>query len=235
MPSTPILRAARPAAALVALMSLAGLAPAGCLYEDGELCGPNQHHDSDRPQCVCNEGYGLVNGECVPCGEYEKGNPTDACTCMEGYARTSATSPCVPAAGAACTTDADCTIDAFSHCVTDGERKYCTSTGCVPGQGKCPGDFACNDRVDVPFCQAPPIGLGKSCKTPADCAGTQATYCESAMSGMCLVQGCVENPDACHGDWACCDIAILKTSLCVPLTEVTGTSCANNVGKVVPR
>ncbi|HEX2679105.1 MAG TPA: hypothetical protein VHM19_20790, partial [Polyangiales bacterium] len=95
-------------------------------------------------------------------------------------------------------------------------------------------DYACNDRVSPSFCERPPRGLGTSCASDADCAGFTASYCEALSSHVCLVNECKADPDRCHGDWACCDIALLGGSICVPPSEVMNGMCPAG-GTLIPR
>ena len=70
----------------------------------------------------------------------------------------------------------------------DGGAGYCTNVGCAANE--CMGGYAC-DTVAMPtYCARPPDGAGKSCASDADCAGTEATWCDIYQSHVCYVQGC---------------------------------------------
>ena len=211
---------------------LAALIAPACLYDSSDRCGDHQVLQDD--QCVCEAGYGLVDQQCVACKDDEVSNPIGPCDCAEGLVRVAEGAECTEAVGQACTTDADCPSPDFPHCQLDGATGYCTSTGCVAGAGDCPGAYGCNDRVTPSFCERPPEGLGASCTTSDDCAGSVASYCEALSAHACLVPGCAADPSICHGDWVCCDLALISNSLCAPPSELVDGACPAG-GTLVPR
>jgi hypothetical protein len=198
------------------------LLAASCLYDPNEPCG--EHQELVDNACVCVDGYGLVAEACLKCPRGEVGNPLGPCACSEGMSRSPENGRCGEALGQACSSDLECT-EPSPTCHGIEASGYCTLSGCRPGKDDCPGDFACNDREGEPFCERPPSGLGASCDASEDCRGFEASYCESLSEHACLVEGCAENLDRCHGDWVCCDIALLGASLCIPPNELEDGAC----------
>jgi hypothetical protein len=152
----------------------------------------------------------------VLCGEHEEPG-ADGCVCETGYLRPSEGAACeaAPASlGAACSEEEPCTDATFSHCepASNGSG-YCTNVGCTSSTD-CFGGYACNSGV----CRRPPLGLGKSCDSPSDCADGEATFCESFQTHQCLVQGCSLSPDNCFEGWTCNDLSALgmPTPVCLP-------------------
>ncbi len=123
--------------------------------------------------------------------------------------RAGTTSPCTlrPAAlGAACnTTTTPCTDPVYSYCASAaGADGYCTKSGCA-SSAECEG-YACKTTEAPAYCQRPPLGTGQACTSPADCAGTEATYCDWYMTHACLVEGCTVSPNNCYEGTDCCDL-----------------------------
>jgi hypothetical protein len=62
----------------------------------------------------------------------------------------------------------------------------------------------------------PPTGVGLECTSDADCAGTDATYCETLVSHACVVQGCSVEENDCFEGNECCDLSAFgMPTLCV--------------------
>jgi CheY-like chemotaxis protein len=59
------------------------------------------------------------------------------------------------------------------------------------------------------FCAKPPTGLGMACTAQSDCEGKGASYCESFVSHVCLVQSCATGENICQSGNACCDLPAL--------------------------
>ncbi len=210
-------------ALLPTLLLGAATSAAGCLYDADDRCGENQRLDGQ--QCVCEDGHGREGMECVACSDTEAGNPVGPCQCKPGLLRLVEGGDCIEAAGKVCQSDEDCPAGEFGTCRLEGDAGYCTSLGCAAEAGECPGDFACNDREDPPYCERPPTGLGTSCSESADCDDFEASYCETLAEKVCLVADCAEDPSICHGDWVCCDIGLIGTSLCIPPGELSDGNC----------
>ncbi|MDX2052188.1 MAG: hypothetical protein SFV15_07350 [Polyangiaceae bacterium] len=200
------------------LLFCAALLGAGaCVYDASEKCSTNQRYWNET--CICVEGAVQLPNGCVPCGENETpvGNE---CACVAGYERLEAGAKCTPRAsqlGVACdTASTPCSDPNFSEChVVSGTSGYCTSTGCS-AEKPCTGDYACDTNASVPYCRRPPVGAGKACAAPADCASTEATYCESFSTKQCFVQGCTQSPNSCFPGMECCLISLLGKTLCLP-------------------
>jgi hypothetical protein len=209
---------ARRRAAWSVVVPLAMLAVvAGCVYDGGDRCGPNQVLVS-ADRCACEPGMVPVAIGCGPCGEYEVADD-DACVCEEGYVRAEETGPCVPdlpGLGVACDESTPCVTEPFTHCQISAAGGYCTSSGCAD-TSECSAGYACDATATPPYCQRPPTGQGVSCTAQEDCASYEATYCETAQGQVCLVQGCEVGGSDCFSGWQCCDLSAFGyPTLCVP-------------------
>lgn len=209
---------------LARLVAGAGLALASsCLYDPGQRCDPGQVFDPVAVLCVCDEKQNLVSGElgCVPCAEHERAMH-DSCSCEEGYLRATPDAACTPiplALGAACQSDADCTDPTYGTCHVSDGAGYCTSSGCAHSSD-CAAGYGCNASATPSYCQRLPEGSGKSCASDADCAGSQATFCEYLRSKTCFVEGCSVGGNDCLPGQECCDLTgpslgLYKRQICV--------------------
>lgn len=200
------------------VLALPGLIALGCVLDDDDLCGPNQVIWGDDQRCVCAEGTMYTADGCVPCGANETSSPA-GCTCDAGYARSGPGQPCleIPAGiGDACASSAECTNPDYPHCELTGAGGYCTKQNCAT-PADCSGGFACNLNATPSYCQRPPVGAGQACAVPEDCAGTEAIFCDTIVSGTCLVQDCSLAPDDCFTGMECCDMsAFALPNLCIP-------------------
>jgi hypothetical protein len=197
-------------------LGLAAYAVTGCIYDADKPCGDDYAVYGDGVRCVCPEGTAYTPAGCVACGEHEVASAS-GCACEEGYSRPSADAPCVPTPsdlGAECDPAAPACDPLFDHCEPAGESGYCTTTGCTTNDD-CSGGYACNAES---VCQRPPVGLGQTCASADDCAGTEATFCESFMTHTCQVQGCQLDQNDCFSGYECCDYSAfgLPQPLCVP-------------------
>jgi len=208
---------------LVAFSSLLGVS--SCLYDSSDRCDPKQVYDANAGLCVCT-GNTIAGTKpdgsqgCVDCAEHEVAS-NDACVCEEGYQRPTPEAACVivpDALGLACDSDDDCADATFDTChLLDDGSGYCTNIGCAPGE--CTGGYACDTVVTPSYCARPPAGTGMSCATDADCAGTEATFCETFQSHTCFVEGCALDGNDCPGK-DCCDLTgpslgMIKKTICV--------------------
>jgi len=211
--------------ALLAVQSLVlfGLLQSGCLVDSAHRCGSHQVLQNDL--CICDPGYGLFGTACQACGENEVGS-NDGCQCAAGFGRSDATEPCAATAslGQSCSRDSDCADAVFAFCAPLLEGGYCTNPDCTSSM-ECKNGYSCNARGTRSFCERPPTGVGQSCETSDDCAGLEASYCESTLSHSCLKNACKADPAICPGDWVCCDIALIRESLCLPPSQVVGGQC----------
>ncbi len=190
-----------------ALFALLGALPSACTFDPKDRCGKNQLVWGDNELCVCDTKSAYTAMGCVPCGEHEVPG-ANGCVCEAGYSRRSSADACEESQpgpmglGVPCSDSDTCMDETFNHCEkTSLGTGYCTSAGCTT-TADCPNDYACMAGV----CKQPPVGQAKSCTSNADCAGTEATYCDTFASHSCLVQGCSVAPNDCFDGWDCCDL-----------------------------
>lgn len=185
------------------------------------LCAANE--EVGATGCVCKAGYGRASAAapCAACGENEVVGATGACGCAPGFTKSSAGAVCVAAAaaqGVACDTASKPCADAtYSYChAVAGTAGYCTTQGCTSDTA-CTGGYVCDLAGAPAYCRRPPVGAGVTCTTDADCAGTEATYCDTFVTMTCLVQGCTLTPDNCFAGTECCDLSAygIAQPLCV--------------------
>lgn len=199
----------RPPLALGLGIGIVSSAAPSCVYEADDACGPHQVLDTVYLRCVCAEGFAFTPEGCVACAENELPG-AQGCSCVEGFARPRPESPCepVPAGiGEPCGDASPCTDPTHAYCAQslDGSG-YCTKTGCS-GSDDCEAGYACDSSVAPSFCRRPPVGQGQPCTSSEDCAGTEATYCDSFNSRSCLVEGCSLSANDCFAGWVCCDLS----------------------------
>lgn len=65
-----------------------------------------------------------------------------------------------------------------------------------------------------------PEGLGTPCTSNADCAGTEATFCDMLITGGCLVEGCALDGTDCAVGYECQDLSTFGAAgtVCVAAT-----------------
>ena len=68
-----------------------------------------------------------------------------------------------------------------------------------------------------------PTGEDMPCSSSADCAGFEATFCDTFVTGTCLVSGCTVVPDSCSAGKECCDLS----SFGLPPLCIAAGACAN--------
>ncbi|HEY3494328.1 MAG TPA: hypothetical protein VGK73_06570 [Polyangiaceae bacterium] len=202
------------------LLGVIAAAPLGCVYDADDPCGPNQEIYGDGLRCVCVAGAALTPTGCVMCGANEVAGAT-ACECAPGYGRPADGGACeeIPSSGqgADCDDATPCLDPLASHCeMDDAGTGYCTTTDCT--ETPCTGGYACDESASPTVCLRPPLGQSMSCTSDADCAGTEATFCDLVESDSCLVEGCSISPDDCFIGWSCCDLTSLglAKTICVP-------------------
>jgi hypothetical protein len=190
---------------LTALLACA----AGCVYDSNHRCDENETLSADGRQCICVPGSAMTAHGCILCGANEvPANGT--CDCAIGYMRPTPGAACqaIPSAlGMACDTQsAPCADPLYSTChVAGGTAGYCTKIGCTT-PADCTGGYACDTGSSPAFCKRPPLGAGQACQSAADCAGTEATYCDPMVTHQCHVEGCTVAPDNCFEGTQCCDL-----------------------------
>ena len=152
--------------------------------------------------------WGCLVDSDAPCGDHLQLDVAGACVCPEGSAPSGL--DCVPVPAE--------TVDEGAAACEVGAGCACTSSrGCPPGE-------LC-DRYGSQHCVAAPSGLGAPCSGAADCAGSEANFCESFSSRTCQVQGCAARAGVCPGDLLCCDYAVISTSLCIPSDAAPDGGC----------
>lgn len=205
-------------------------AASGCLFDPDNRCDKGQKYDSGSGLCVCVGDTTTGDHNCVACPAHQHrpaaadgGDPAtapDTCVCDDGYALMG--TDCVIMAagqGDACSADNDCADKgAFTSCQMNATGGYCTNTGCT-GASDCVGGYGCNTTGATSYCQQPPSGQGMACTKAADCAGTEATYCETFNAHTCFVE-CSADPNGCFAGYECCDLGplsggIIKNKICV--------------------
>jgi hypothetical protein len=208
--------------AVLLLGGLALVTAGSCVYDSDSRCGPHQVLNTDaEAMCVCDKDSVATADGCVPCGAHEVPGAT-ACECAEGYARASANARCTettPASGGQGSGGSNATGGTpASGGTTDGGT---TGTGGASSScakdGDCADGYVCNTKVSPSVCRKRPEGLGKACTTPADCAGTEATFCDAFQTKACTVEGCSLDPDDCLPGYTCCDLSAVG---------IPGTLCA---------
>jgi hypothetical protein len=216
-------RASQRSKAFAVLWGTIGAAALACTYDPDDPCGPNEEMYGDGLRCVCVAGAALTSTGCVMCGANEVAGTT-ACECMPGYSRPPSGGACaetpLSGQGVACDEATPCLDPLASHCQPDaGGSGYCTTTDCAATP--CSGDYACDESASPTVCLRPPLGQSMSCSSNADCAGTEATFCDTVESHSCLVRGCAVGADDCFIGWSCCDLTSLglAETICVPEGE----------------
>ncbi len=194
-----------------------------CVYDDDERCGPHQVEISNN-RCECSPGYVPGVSGCVPCGEYEEERAGE-CVCVAGYARASEAAACEPLPddlGSSCDAENPCASEAYPEChLTEDGSGYCTTTGCTSSDD-CSGGYKCQKESDGSFCRRPALGYGKSCKTQADCADGEATFCETLQTNLCIVPCTAETTSVCFEGEVCCDFSLFNAgTVCTPAASCT--------------
>lgn len=162
--------------------------------------------------CVCKPKYGRTTekGACEACGEHEVTGATGACECEPGFSKESPKAACEPlpaGVGVACDATTPCTDTTYNYCYTGSATTgYCTTQGCA-STDDCSNGYMCDLTATPTYCRRAPLGAGKTCASDADCAGTEATYCDTYQTKSCLVQGCTVTPDNCFTGTECCDLS----------------------------
>lgn len=195
-----------------------------CVYDGDHRCGPHQVLNTDNEAiCVCDEQSVATADGCVPCAAHEVPGAT-GCECEEGYARTSANKPCTKEetsgtggtsasggqTGTGPSSDAGAPASAGQGGTTGGDTSSCeTDDDCTEG-------YVCQTKLSPSVCVKVPDGLGKACTSTADCAGTEATFCDMVVTKACTVEGCSLDPDDCLPGYTCCDLSGfgIPTTLC---------------------
>ena len=95
--------------------------------------------------------------------------------------------------------------------------------------GDCKDGHYCDLTREPPICMAPPSGQGELCTTDSDCESFDANYCETMVSGTCLVRDCSQELNNCTPGYDCCDFTFIGLpALCVD-AELSGGMCQTGV------
>ena len=176
----------------------------GCVYDANNLCGPHMTYDTALDACLCADNA-IVDGlRCTPCAA-DQVVIAGACGCAAGSAE-NADGVCerITGLGDACASASDCTNPAYAYCAPGVAGPTCTST-CTDDTG-CADAYTCATWEPQPYCREF-VGLGASCTSSADCAGTDATFCDTYQSHTCIVGGCSVDESACPRGTLCCDFS----------------------------
>lgn len=104
---------------------------------------------------------------------------------------------------------------ATQSCVVCGENEMASPVGCV-----CVSGFARTGGAGpcLPSDAVLPTGQDEHCEAQEDCAGYEASFCDTLVSFTCLVPNCTVSPDSCSEGKDCCDISALGlgvSTLCI--------------------
>lgn len=107
-------------------------------------------------------------------------------------------------------------LAAVVSCSDSGDDSGCDSLEemgpdgceCVEGYTKKDGDCIATN-LTIPDAELPQqTGVDTPCTSSAECSGFDANYCETQVSGRCLVQDCdLTDPKACSPGHHCCSFA----------------------------
>lgn len=177
-------------------------ATTGCIYDSSDRCGAYMTYDTARAACRCDDNAVIDGLGCKPCAADEVVF-AGACGCAPGSAK-NAQDVCERIAGLGdpCTSATDCTNPAFAYCAPG--TATCTST-CADNSG-CGDAYTCATWEAQPYCRQF-VGLGQSCASSADCAGTDAAFCDIYQTHTCIVAGCSLATDDCPRGTMCCDFS----------------------------
>jgi hypothetical protein len=179
----------------------------GCLVNTDKVCGDDFVRTRNNT-CACPKGTVAREGHCVsedePGDDDATGDPTGG------------TEPDSTRDGGATSVNHG-SADAATTANTNGSAECASSSDCD-------GDQLC-DVHDTGQCKPAPVGFDRPCSSSDDCASSEATYCDTFSTGACQIEGCKEADGRCPGDLACCDFAIIGTSLCVPQENLEDGVC----------
>ncbi|MCE9573824.1 MAG: hypothetical protein K8W52_11780 [Deltaproteobacteria bacterium] len=154
--------------------------------------------------CVCAPNAIAVPGGCQACAEDEVVSDNQ-CVCPAGEVKNDV-GVCarVPGLGDPC--------DPSGNTCTDAVYNYCAATSATTGTctNRCTSDTDCGttgtcaDWEAEPYCRTF-SGVGKSCTQQSDCAGLDASSCDTVLSHTCIVAGCTVTGNECPRNQICCD------------------------------
>jgi hypothetical protein len=202
----------------VSVLGAAVAALGGCAVDEADQCGPNMDYSDELRVCLCVDNAIEVAGGCEVCGESEVvDRANNRCVCPEGQVGIEGgMCQAIAGLGDECNdTDLACEDTVYSLCAMPGGAGtgYCTKP-CME-DAECDDAYTCADWEEEPYCRSY-TGLGQSCESSDDCAGTDATVCDTFQSHTCLVGGCSLELDDCPRGTGCCDLSAYGAgTLCI--------------------
>lgn len=172
--------------------------------------------DATGRLCVC-EDNAIVDGRrCRPCPADEVAI-SGVCGCAAGTAKNN-DNVCVTVAGLgdSCS-NAPCGDASYPVCAPESAGKTAeTCTKACASDADCGASYTCATWEPEPYCREFG-GNGKPCTTSADCAGTDATFCDTYFTHSCIVAGCSLDAGGCPRGNVCCDFSGFGFgNLCAP-------------------
>jgi hypothetical protein len=160
-------------------LPFASLLATSCLFDPDQRCGEGQEYDEELDACLCAGGSTPTADGCVPCGRNEVAGAA-GCECKAGFER-----------------------------VEERCRRAAPMAEPATPDGGGASEPAPEGEPDAPAPSAGPMGLGEPCTSPADCAGTEAEFCDSFVTMSCLVMGCELGGSDCPPGYGCQDLSML--------------------------
>jgi hypothetical protein len=193
-----------PAALTSLVLALLGSA---CMAPPAERCGASMYYDEAQVTCLCVESAIPVGGSCIPCAPDEVAAGS-TCACPEGQAKNDeGVCAAVAGLGDPCDATSPCTDPTYSYCAPrSGGATAGTCTRTCFDDAQCDGAYTCATWEAQPYCRRF-SGLGMGCASSADCADTDATFCDTFQTHTCLVSGCTARGEECPRGTECCDLS----------------------------
>jgi hypothetical protein len=180
----------------------------GCVYDTSERCGPAMELDATLDVCVCAPNAVVTGLGCTAC-TVDEVVVNGACGCAPGSTKNS-DNVCARVAGLgdSCDSATPCTDAKYSFCAptTGGVATSNTCTQACSSDADCDSAYTCATWETQPYCREFE-GVGKTCSSAADCAGTDAMFCDTFQSHTCIVNGCSLSANECPKGTMCCDFS----------------------------
>jgi hypothetical protein len=190
----------------------------GCAVDEADQCGPSMVYSDELHACLCVDSAIEVAGGCQLCADSEVvDRANNQCVCPEGQVRADG-GVCQEVAGLGdeCNgTDLPCDDTVYPLCAmpAGAATGFCTKP-CAE-DAECEDAYTCADWEEEPYCRSY-SGVGQSCESDDDCAGTDAATCDTFQSHTCLVAGCSLELDDCPRGTGCCDLSAFGAgTLCI--------------------
>lgn len=179
----------------------------GACIDDSERCGSNMVFDEKRYACFCDDHSVSLDGSCKACAADEV-VVGGVCGCPPGEVKNEA-NLCAAVAGLGdpCSADQPCSDATYNVCApaTAGSSAGTCTSSCT-SDADCSPSYTCAVWESAPYCRQF-SGLGAGCASDADCAGFDATVCDTYLSHTCIVAGCSVNANDCPRGLTCCDLS----------------------------